>query len=135
MSIYGYDHSFAIPVDKENDLQHIDLMLAYTDQDTESGYMIRMNATMSPWQIIKGSQNSLLRFSIPLSKGQLDIEGPIPRNYDLANVTMQIEVDSSGNVSVVTILDPDNKLGTTGKGLLRYYFINALFENKDKIHY
>ena len=153
MSTYGYDYSFAVPVDKVNktlkdDLQHIDLELTYTDQETECGYMMRLNATMCPWQIIKGSQNSYLRFSIPLSKGKLDIEGPIPRNYDLANVTILIEAIvgwpgtgsiqqaiGCGDVSVVTILDPNNNLGTMGTRFLRNYIINALFENKHKINY
>jgi hypothetical protein len=118
MSTYGYEYSFAVP----------ELELAYTDQDTECGFMIRLNATMSTWQLIKDSQNSSLRFSIPLLKGELNIEGPIPGNYDLANVTILIEVTSG--VPEVAILDPYNKLGTGGKRLLRHYMTNALFENK-----
>jgi hypothetical protein len=116
MSTDGCDYTFAVP----------DLELAYTDQDTECGYMIRLNATMSPWQIIKCNQNSF-RFSIPFSKGKLHIEGPIPANYDLANVTILIEVSSG--VPLVTILDAGNKLGTMGMRLLRHYIIDALFEN------
>ena len=52
MSTYGYDYSSALYVDEVNkilkdNLQHIDLELNYSDQETESGSMITLNATMS----------------------------------------------------------------------------------------
>jgi hypothetical protein len=64
MSICDYDYSFAVPVDKVNkilkdNIQHIDLELAYTCHDTESGYMKRMDATMLPLQIIIQTTNQI----------------------------------------------------------------------------
>ncbi|MBI9050759.1 MAG: TULIP family P47-like protein [Anaerolineaceae bacterium] len=97
MRTYGYDYSFALSVDEVNkilfaNLSSIDLELKYSGQDKQSGSTINMDAKCSPWQIIPGSQNTLLRFSVPISDGYLSIEGPISNSYDLTNVTVLIEV-------------------------------------------
>jgi hypothetical protein len=97
MRTYGYDYSFAVSVEEVNkilnaNLKDTDLELKYTGQDTESGSTITLDAKMSPWQVIKGGQNSLLRFSLPLSDGFMSIEGPITSSYDLENVTVLVEV-------------------------------------------
>lgn len=97
MKTYGYDYAFAISVKEINrilttNLDKIDLELRYSGEDKQSGSTITLDAKMSPWQIIKGGQNSLLRFSMPFSDGYLSIEGPISNSYDLTNVTVLIEV-------------------------------------------
>ena len=97
MRTYGYDYSFAISTEEVNkillfNLQKLDLELKYSGTDPESGAVITLDAKMNPWQIIKGGQNSLLRFSMPLFDGYLAIEGPISNSYDLENVTVLIEV-------------------------------------------
>lgn len=97
MRTYGYDYSFAVSVDEINkilveNLGNVDVELKYTGTDSQSGAKITLDAKMSPWQIIKGGQNSLLRFSMPISDGYLSIEGAISNSYDLTNVTVLIEV-------------------------------------------
>lgn len=97
MRTYGYDYAFAISVEEINkilidNLDKIDVELRYSGEDQQSGSTITLDAKMAPWQIIKGGQNSLVRFSMPLSDGYLSIEGPISNSYDLTNVTILTEV-------------------------------------------
>lgn len=97
MRTYGYDYAFAVSVDEVNkiladNLKNVDLELTYSGTDPQSGSTIKLDAKMAPWQIIKGGQNSLLRFSMPLSSGQLSIQGPLSNQYDLSQVTVLIEV-------------------------------------------
>lgn len=97
MRTYGYDYSFAVSVDEVNkilveNLDNVDLELKYSGTDSQSGSAISLDAKMDPWQIIKGGQNALLRFSMPISDGYMSIEGPISNSYDLTNVTILIEV-------------------------------------------
>ncbi|PZF72471.1 TULIP family P47-like protein [Taibaiella soli] len=97
MRTYGYDYAFALSVDEVNkiltdNLKSINLELKYTGQDEDSGSTITMDAKVAPWQIIKGGQNSLLRFSMPLTSGSLSIKGPINKSYNLSNITVLIEV-------------------------------------------
>ncbi|WP_417356403.1 TULIP family P47-like protein [Flavobacterium sp.] len=97
MRTYGYDYSFALSTDEVNkilkdNLENIDFELKYSGKDSQSGSTITLDGKMAPWQIIKGGQNSLLRFSVPFSDGFMSIEGPISNSYDLTNVTVLIEV-------------------------------------------
>lgn len=97
MRTYGYDCAIALSVAEVNKildafLSGIDIELKYTGQDKQSGSTITLDAKCSPWQIISGGQNNLLRFSVPFSDGYLSIEGPISDSYDLTNVTVLIEV-------------------------------------------
>ncbi|MPQ49268.1 TULIP family P47-like protein [Marinifilum sp. N1E240] len=97
MRTYGYDYSFAISIDEVNkilidNLKNVDLELKYCGEDSQSGSTITLDAKFDPWQIIKGGQNSLLRYSMPVEDGYLSIEGPITKSYDLTNVTILIEV-------------------------------------------
>ena len=171
MRTYNYDYSFALSINEVNktlkdNLENVDLELKYSGNDPQSGASIKLNAKMAPWQIIKGGQNSLLRFSLPFSKGSMSIQGPISNSYDLTNITVLIEItlgwlgtgntqqakgsgdftklvfspektndpDNPGYVSVINILDPNNKLDTISTSLIRSYTATILFENKDKIN-
>ncbi len=97
MKTYGYDYCFAISTEEINkilinNLSNLNMEFKYSGHDKQSGSTITLNAKVLPWQIIKGGQNLLLRFSMPFSEGHLSIKGPISNNYDLSNVTVLIEV-------------------------------------------
>jgi len=116
MKTYGYDYSFGISVDEVNkilisNLQNVNLELKYSGIDKESGSTITIDAKMKPWQIVTdGSQNKLLRFSMPLSDGYMAVEGKfLSKSYDLTNVTMIVEVTLSW-------LDAGGNSGSEGTG-------------------
>ncbi|MEZ0487877.1 TULIP family P47-like protein [Fibrella aquatica] len=97
MRTYGYDYAFAVSVDEVNriltdNLKNVDLELAYSGSDPQSGSTINLTAKMAPWQIVKGGQNTLLRFSMPFESGDLTITGPLANHYDLTNVAVVVEV-------------------------------------------
>ncbi|PRY27015.1 P-47 protein [Spirosoma oryzae] len=97
MRTYGYDYAFAVSVDEVNkiltdNLKNVDLQIVYNGSDPQSGSTIHLAATMAPWQIIKGGQNSLLRFAMPFLSGQLTIQGPLAGQYDLTRVSVLVEV-------------------------------------------
>lgn len=97
MKTYGYDYSFAVSVEEINailseNLQNVDMEMQYAGTDTVVGSTITLNAKMLPWQIIKGGQNSLLRFAMPLQSGTLTIKGVINNNYKLDGVVINVEV-------------------------------------------
>jgi hypothetical protein len=97
MRTYGYDYSFALSIDEvntilTNNLKGTNIELKYTGVDAQSGSTISLDATVGPWQIIEGGQNQLLRFSMPFLSGSMTIDGPLSSNYNLADVTVLIEV-------------------------------------------
>lgn len=97
MRTYGYDYAFAISVDEVNRLLHDsmakqDVELRYAAKDDTTGAEITLDATTAPWQIVPGSQNTLLRLAIPFASGRLEIGSPLEKKYDLASVRVVVEV-------------------------------------------
>jgi Clostridium P-47 protein len=128
MNTYGFDYSFALSADKVNEilsdnLSGVDMEIPYTTQDPDSGSTITLNCKLAPWQIVRGGQNTLLNFNVPIAEGFLSLEGgAITGSYDLTGVSVEMQVSlgwmgagdeqqatGSGDVTKLVFLPNDTK--------------------------
>ena len=76
----GYDYVFALSREKVNsilskNLANRDIQIQYSGNDPDSGSMIAVNCSLSPWQLVPGGGGTLLNFELPISSGPLSITG------------------------------------------------------------
>ena len=99
MKTYGYDYCYALSIAEVNkiltaEMAGMDLEIAYTTVDPDSGSTINIQGKLSPWQIVKGGSNKLINFNVPIAQGFLSLEGgAITGSYDLSNVTVEIQMN------------------------------------------
>jgi hypothetical protein len=98
MKTYGYDYAFALSADEVNrilaaNLSGVDMEIAYTTQDPDSGSTITLNGALAPWQMVRGGSNGLLNFNIPFATGSLSLAGgALAGRYDLAGVAVEMQI-------------------------------------------
>ncbi|WP_323117738.1 TULIP family P47-like protein [Burkholderia alba] len=98
MKTYDYQYAYAISIDEVNDmlkrnLAAVPMRMQFSTTDGDTGSKISLNAELSPWSIVRGGQNTLLRVNVPISQGRLTLEGgAITGDYDLATVSVIVEI-------------------------------------------
>ncbi|HOY18416.1 MAG TPA: TULIP family P47-like protein [Haliscomenobacter sp.] len=99
MKTYGYDYCYALSIAEVNkiltaEMAGMDLEIAYSTVDPDSGSTIKITGKLSPWQIVKGGSNKLINFNVPIAQGFLSLEGgAITGSYDLSNVTVEVQMN------------------------------------------
>lgn len=94
---YGYDYVFALRASTVNailasNLARTDQSISYSAPDPDSGSTVTLHARLAPWQVA-GGQNTLINVNMPISEGQLSVEGgAITGTYDLGGVIPEMQV-------------------------------------------
>lgn len=98
LKTYGFDYAFALSVDQVNqtlkkNLSGISMTVYYETVDADTGSTIVLDASLAPWQIVRGGQNTLLNFSVPFADGSLVLKGgALPGNYNLQGVSVAMQI-------------------------------------------
>ena len=76
MKTYGYGYAFALDGGAVNqilqrNLASVDQTSSYTTVDSQTGTTINLQATIAPWSILPGGQNTLLDLNLRFSEGSL----------------------------------------------------------------
>lgn len=172
MKTYGFDYAYALSIDQVNrilarNLAKISMLMKFTTQDPDSGSTINLQASLAPWSIVRGGQNSLLNMQVPIAQGFLELEGgALTGSYDLSGVSAIVQIrlgwigdgspqdatggpdhaqlifdpsqggpDDPGYVATISINDPQGNLDSIASGLLKAYFAEALYANKEALKF
>jgi hypothetical protein len=93
----GYDYIFALSWDAVNDiltanLKDKDIGFQASQKDNDLDLTVTLTVKLDPLQIVAGGGNSLVRLSLPIREGHMEIDGgATPSLLDLAGVSIIVE--------------------------------------------
>lgn len=98
MKTFGFDYVFALSTTQVNailkkNLSGVEMTVYFETLDADTGSTVTLDGSLSPWEIVRGGQNTLLNVNVPFSHGSLVLKGgAITGNYDLAGVTVVMQI-------------------------------------------